>query len=61
MLMGPQASKEERESFRRAILADPRNYVAQPVVSLRGARLPRDGAIEGRHVDLRPYILCGET
>ncbi len=62
MLMGPQASKEEIEKFRGQIQADPRNFIAQPVISL--SRAPSwcgDGVIEGRHIDLRPYILCGET
>jgi uncharacterized circularly permuted ATP-grasp superfamily protein len=62
MLMGPQASKEEVAKFRALIQADPRNFIAQPVISL--SRAPSwcgDGVIEGRHIDLRPYILCGET
>jgi uncharacterized circularly permuted ATP-grasp superfamily protein len=62
MLMGPQATKEEIEQFRARILAEPRNFIAQPVISLsRSPTWCGDGAIEGRHIDLRPYILCGET
>ncbi len=60
MLIGPHATKAEHEKFRQAILKDPRNYVAQPVVQLSRAPSFCDGTIEGRHVDLRPYILYGE-
>ncbi len=60
MLIGPNATKEECEKFRQAILKDPRNYVAQPVVRLSRAPSFCDGAIEGRHIDFRPYILYGE-
>jgi uncharacterized circularly permuted ATP-grasp superfamily protein len=60
MLMGPQASASEIEGFRKAILHDPRNYVAQPVVSLSRSPSCCNGSIEGRHIDLRPYILYGE-
>ncbi|MBI3878443.1 MAG: circularly permuted type 2 ATP-grasp protein [Verrucomicrobia bacterium] len=61
MLMGPKATKEEIEKFRGAIEKDPRNYVAQPMISL--SRHPthiENGTFEGRHVDLRPYIIYGE-
>jgi uncharacterized circularly permuted ATP-grasp superfamily protein len=44
----------------RPIIADPRNYVAQPVVQLSRSPSYCEGAIQGRHVDLRPYILYGE-
>ena len=60
MLIGPHATKEEHEKFRQAIIADPRNYVAQPVVNLSRSPSYCGGAIEGRHIDLRPYILYGE-
>ncbi len=60
MLIGPHATKDEHEKFRQAILADPRNYVAQPTISLSRSPSVCDGAIEGRHIDLRPYILSGE-
>jgi uncharacterized circularly permuted ATP-grasp superfamily protein len=57
MLMGPQASKAEREAFAEKIRAQPRNYIAQPLLQL--SRVPTfvDGVLEGRHVDLRPYVL----
>ncbi|WP_411827004.1 circularly permuted type 2 ATP-grasp protein [Luteolibacter sp. AS25] len=60
MLMGPQASKDEIEKFRGLIKADPRNYIAQPVISLSQSPTWCDGAMEGRHIDLRPYIIYGE-
>ena len=60
MLMGPQASSDEIEKFRELIKADPRNYIAQPVVSLSQSPTWCDGAMEGRHLDLRPYIIYGE-
>jgi uncharacterized circularly permuted ATP-grasp superfamily protein len=60
MLMGPSASKDEIEIFREKIIADPRNYIAQPVVSLSRCPTWCEGAIEGRHIDLRPYIIYGD-
>ena len=60
MLMGPHASAAEHEEFRRRIEAEPRNYIAQPVVALsRHPTFAGDG-FAGRHVDLRPFILYGE-
>lgn len=60
MLMGPKASKEEITKFRERILADPRNYIAQPMISLSRHPTVCDGQPEGRHVDLRPFVLYGE-
>jgi uncharacterized circularly permuted ATP-grasp superfamily protein len=60
MLIGPHATKEEIESFRQAIIADPRNYIGQPVISLSRSPSFCEGRVEGRHIDLRPYILYGE-
>ena len=60
MLIGPHATREECDKFREAIVADPRNYVGQPVVSLSRSPSYCDGVVEGRHIDLRPYILYGE-
>jgi uncharacterized circularly permuted ATP-grasp superfamily protein len=60
MLIGPHATKAEHEKFRAAIEADPRNYVAQPVISLSRSPSFCDAGIEGRHIDFRPYILYGE-
>jgi uncharacterized circularly permuted ATP-grasp superfamily protein len=61
MLIGPHATEREREDFRARILADPRNYVAQPTIHISTAPCFVDGqGVEPRHVDLRPYILYGE-
>lgn len=60
MLIGPHSTASEREQFRRQILADPRNYIAQPTLKLSRAPCFIDGQVESRHVDLRPYILYGE-
>ncbi len=60
MLMGPKASKEEIEKFRALILADPRNYIAQPMIFLSQHPTFCDDTFDGRHVDLRPFILSGE-
>jgi uncharacterized circularly permuted ATP-grasp superfamily protein len=57
MLMGPQASKREREVFARKIKADPRNYMAQPLISLSTAPILTRQGVEPRHLDLRPFIL----
>jgi uncharacterized circularly permuted ATP-grasp superfamily protein len=60
MLMGPKATKEEIESFREKIIAEPRNYIAQPMIFLSQHPTNCGEAFEGRHVDLRPFILSGE-
>lgn len=65
MLIGPAASDEEISRFKERVIADPRDYIAQPVVPL--SRSPSfipdaagvGGHLEGRHIDLRPYILSG--
>jgi len=61
MLVGPHSTEEERETFAARIQAHPRNYIAQPTLAL--SRMPTlvEGGLEGRHVDLRPYILSGES
>lgn len=60
MLIGPHSSSEQRNEFKERILADPRNYIAQPTIALSTAPCFIDGRFEPRHVDLRPYILYGE-
>jgi uncharacterized circularly permuted ATP-grasp superfamily protein len=60
MLMGHQATQAEREEFATKINADPRNFIAQPVVELSQHPTLFDDHFEGRRVDLRPYILFGE-
>jgi len=60
MLMGHQSTKEEREQFAEKIAADPRNFIAQPIVQLSQHPSYVDDHFEGRRVDLRPYILYGQ-
>ena len=60
MLIGPHSPQQQRDDFRARILADPRNYIAQPTLALSCAPCLIDGEVESRHIDLRPYILLGE-
>ncbi|MDF0676719.1 MAG: circularly permuted type 2 ATP-grasp protein [Nitrospira sp.] len=59
MLIGPQASQRDREEYARRIEADPRNYIAQPTLALSRVPTLVEDHLEGRHVDLRPYVLYG--
>ena len=59
MLIGPHASAQERETFAGRIQANPRSYIAQPTLALSRAPVIVDDHFEGRHIDLRPYILYG--
>ena len=59
MLIGPHASQRERDEFADKIRANPRNFIAQPTLSLSRVPVITPGEPEGRHVDLRPYILHG--
>jgi len=61
MLIGPHSSKTECNNFREKILDNPRNYIAQPTLDLSTAPIIAEEHLEGRHVDLRPYILYGES
>ena len=61
IMVGSAASASERAQCREAVLRDPRNFVAQPIVSLSTAPTLCDGGIEPRHLDLRPFVLSGET
>jgi len=60
MLIGPKSSKKEIDLFRKKVEEEPRNFIAQPTISLSRSPCFLDGKIEGRHIDLRPYILYGE-
>jgi uncharacterized circularly permuted ATP-grasp superfamily protein len=60
MLIGPHSTAREREAFKAKILSDPRNFIAQPTLSLSRAPCFLDDCVEPRHVDLRPYVLFGE-
>lgn len=61
MLMGPRSTKKEREEFALKIKANPRNYMAQPLVALSTAPILINGTVEPRHVDLRPFVLQGKN
>ncbi len=60
MLVGPHSTEAEREAFADRINADPRNYIAQPTLALSRMPTLAGEMLEGRHVDLRPYILYGD-
>ena len=57
MLIGPHSTKAERSEFRSRIEANPRNYIAQPTLALSRVPCLFDDGVQGRHVDLRPYVL----
>ena len=59
MLIGPHATLAERDEFRARIQADPRGFIAQPTLALSRHPCWVDGQLEGRHVDLRPFVLFG--
>ncbi|MCC6415719.1 MAG: circularly permuted type 2 ATP-grasp protein, partial [Opitutaceae bacterium] len=61
MLIGPQATAKECDEFRRRVKADPRNYIAQPTISLSRHPTYTGGEFAGRHIDLRPFVLYGEN
>jgi uncharacterized circularly permuted ATP-grasp superfamily protein len=61
MLVGPNSTVKEVEEFRRIIQKDPRNYIAQPTLSISTAPTLCKGKLEPRHIDLRPFILQGEN
>jgi uncharacterized circularly permuted ATP-grasp superfamily protein len=60
IMLGPRASTAERDAYKERIRANPRNYIAQPMISLSRVPTIVNDRLEGRHVDLRPYILYGE-
>jgi uncharacterized circularly permuted ATP-grasp superfamily protein len=60
MLVGPHSTAEQCEEFKEKVRANPRNYVAQPTLSLSRVPTVVGDRLEGRHVDLRPYILYGK-
>ena len=61
MLVGPHSTTEQQAQFADRIKANPRNYIAQPTLSLSRVPTIVGGSMEGRHVDLRPYILYGKN
>ncbi len=61
VVVGPLATKSEKEEARRRVIADPRGYIAQPVIRLSTVPTLCDEGIAPRHVDLRPFILSGDA
>ncbi len=59
MLMGNKATEKEIEEIRKAVLEDPRIFIAQPIIKLSTVPCFINGSLQARHVDLRPYALCG--
>lgn len=60
MLVGPASSKREIEAFRARLKARPRNYIAQPTLSLSAVPTFTSSGVAPRHVDLRPFVLSGD-
>ncbi|MGH7805286.1 MAG: circularly permuted type 2 ATP-grasp protein [Candidatus Binatia bacterium] len=60
MLIGPASTAEQRAEFAARVKAHPRDYIAQPTISLSTHPTFVDGKLEGRHIDLRPFVLSGE-
>jgi uncharacterized circularly permuted ATP-grasp superfamily protein len=60
MLIGPHSTQKQCAEFAEKIKANPRNYIAQPTLALSRVPTLVDDHFEGRHVDLRPYILYGK-
>ncbi len=61
MLVGPYASKADHTKFRKLIKKNPRNYIAQPTLGISTVPTVVDSTLKPRHVDLRPFILSGDT
>ncbi|MDT3402897.1 circularly permuted type 2 ATP-grasp protein [Mucilaginibacter terrae] len=59
MLMGHAADEKEIEDYKKEILKEPRNFIAQPTISLSAAPCYIQGMLQPRRIDLRPYALCG--
>ncbi|MFZ5525478.1 MAG: circularly permuted type 2 ATP-grasp protein [Pseudomonadota bacterium] len=60
MLVGPASTKAEVEDFRKALIANPSNYIAQPTLSLSTCPTFVEKGIAPRHIDLRPFVLSGK-
>jgi uncharacterized circularly permuted ATP-grasp superfamily protein len=61
MLVGPHSTRAQIEEFRGKIIANPRNFIAQPTLGISRCPAVCGDVIEGRHIDLRPYILNGKS
>ena len=60
MLIGPASTKAQREEFAKKIEDNPRGYIAQPTIQLSRHPTFVDGQLDGRHIDLRPFVLYGD-
>lgn len=61
VVVGPRASKAELQTLRKSLLANPKNFISQPLIQLSVCPTLFDSGVEARHVDLRPYILTGKS
>ncbi len=61
MLVGPASTKQEIEDFRARIIASPEKYIAQPTLALSNCPTFVESGVAPRHLDLRPFVLSGET
>lgn len=59
MLMGSAANEKEIDDYKAEVMKMPRNFIAQPIISLSSVPCYMDGKLQPRRVDLRPYALCG--
>ena len=61
MLIGPRSTKKQRDKFKKLVVADPRNYIAQPTLALSTVPIVTPRGPSPRHVDLRPFILSSSN
>ncbi len=60
MLVGPSSTRAQVDAFRDRVRANPSNYIAQPTLALSTIPTYVESGVAPRHVDLRPYVLCGK-
>lgn len=60
MLVGPASTKQEVAEFAERVKANPSNYIAQPTLALSACPTYVESGVAPRHIDLRPYVLCGD-
>ncbi|MBD3749599.1 MAG: circularly permuted type 2 ATP-grasp protein [Sphingobacteriales bacterium] len=61
MIIGNAATEEEMEDYKKAVLEDPRQFIAQPIISLSAAPCFINGKLQPRRIDLRPFALFGPS
>src|SRR5260370_42662132 len=61
ILIGPHATQAQREEYVHRVRSNPRGYIAQPTLALSRHPCWIDDHFEGRHVDLRPFVLFGRN